>query len=201
MRSNKHLVLTLLMLIIVTALYRVIPQRPMGFSPHLAMALFAGAVIRDRKWAFAFPIFSMFISDLLYHVLHSYGLTTISGFYPGQFTNYLLFGGMTVIGFFMKKVSVWSVTAYSFAVCIVFFLLSNFFVWNSGSGFSRPHTFEGLILCYADGLPFFGNSIVATLLFAGVFFGGWKLLHARDAATMHSAQIPHPPADPFHRQP
>jgi hypothetical protein len=163
------------MLIVVAALYRVIPNRPMGFAPHLAMALFAGAVIKDRKWAFAFPIFSMFISDVIYHFLYTRGLTAISGFYPGQLTNYILFAGMTVIGFFMNKINVKNVTGFSLLVCKIFFLLSNFFVWNSGSGFGRPHTFEGLMLCYADGLPFLGYSIAATLLFSGILFGGWKV--------------------------
>lgn len=177
MRSNKNLLLTLLMLIVVAALYRVIPQRPLGFAPQLAMALFAGAVIKDRKWAFALPIFSMFISDVIYHFLYTRGLTAISGFYPGQLTNYLLFAGMTVIGLFMKRINLINIAGFSILVCVIFFLLSNFFVWNSGSGFGRPHTFEGLILCYSDGLPFLANSIVATLLFSGVLFGGWKLIH------------------------
>lgn len=189
MRSNKHLVITLLMLIVVAALYRIIPQRPMGFAPHLAMALFAGAAIKDRKWAFAFPIFSMFISDLIYQLLYINGLTPISGFYAGQMTNYILFAGMTLIGFFMKKISVKNVVLYSFIVTISFFLLSNFFVWNSGSGYGRPHTFAGLILCYADGLPFLLNSIAATLVFSAILFGAWKLIHARQAnavSTHHS---------------
>src|SRR5688572_2894695 len=98
-RSNSSLVLTLLMLIVVAAFYRVIPDRPMGFAPHLAMALFAGAVIKDKKWAFAFPIFSMFVSDVIYHFLYTRGLTALSGFYPGQIANYLLFAGITIIGF------------------------------------------------------------------------------------------------------
>jgi hypothetical protein len=75
----------------------------------------------------------------------------------------------------MNKINVKNVTGFSLLVCIIFFLLSNFFVWNSGSGFGRPHTFEGLMLCYADGLPFLGYSIAATLLFSGILFGGWKV--------------------------
>jgi hypothetical protein len=164
------------MLIVVAALYRVIPERPFGFAPHWAMALFGGAVIKDRKWAFAFPIFSMFVSDVIYHFLYINGLTSISGFYPGQLTNYLLFAGMTLIGFFMKRITVINIVLFSFIVCISFYLLSNFFVWNSGSGFGRPHTFEGLLLCYADGLPFLGYSILSTLLFSGLLFGAWKLV-------------------------
>lgn len=182
MKSNKHLVLTLLMMIVLAAIYRVIPERQPGFSPHWAMALFAGAVIKDKKWAFAVPIFSIFISDVIYEVLFQYGLTSIAGFYPGQITNYLLFAGMTVIGFFMKKISVGNVALFSMVICVVFFLLSNFFVWSSGAGYSRPQTFEGLMLCYQDGLPFLGWSIASTFVFSAVLFGAWRLLQVRQAA-------------------
>lgn len=176
MKTNKTLTLTLLLLIVVAAFYRVIPDRPMGFSPHLAMALFAGAVIKDKKWAFAFPIFSMFLSDILFQLLFVKGWTTMPGFYNGQITNYLLFAGMVIIGFFMKKVSVKNIAAYSLAVCTAFFMLSNFFVWINGSGFNRPKSLQGLLMCYGDALPFFGYSIAATLVFSGILFGIWKLL-------------------------
>ncbi len=175
MRSSKNILITLAILIIVAALYRVIPNRPMGFAPHLAMALFGGAVLQDKKLAFALPIFSMFISDLLYHLLYISGLTTLSGFYDGQLTNYMLFAGMTLIGFLMKKISVLNIALFSVLIASAYFLLSNFFVWNAGAGWSRPHNFAGLMLTYEDGLPFFRNSIYATLMFSGVLFGAWKL--------------------------
>lgn len=180
MTSNKSLVVTLIMLIVVAAFYRVIPDRPMGFAPHLAMALFAGAVIKNKAWALAFPIFSMFISDLLYHILYLNGQTSLSGFYPGQITNYLLFAGMTAIGFYMKHINVKNIVLFSFLVCTVFFIVSNFFVWTSGAGFARPHTTEGLMLCYADALPFFGYSVAATLVFSAVLFGGWRLVAGKN---------------------
>ena len=176
MRSNKNILITLIMMIVVAALYRVIPDRPMGFAPHWAMALFAGAVIKDKKIAFAVPIFSMFISDIIYHLLYINGLTSISGFYEGQFTNYLLFAAMTGIGFLMNKISVPNVIIFSLVICSAFFLLSNFFVWNAGSGWGRPHTFAGLLQAYEDGLPFFRNSIFATIVFSGILFGAWKLI-------------------------
>jgi hypothetical protein len=175
MTKNKSLIITLIMLIIVAAVYRVIPGRPMGFAPHLSMALFAGAVIKDKKWAFALPIFSMFISDLLYHTLFSLGLTDMRGFYEGQITNYILFAAMTAIGFLMKRITVMNVIAYSLLVSIAFFLLSNFFVWQAGSGYARPKTLAGLMQCYTDGIPFFENSIMATLVFSGVLFGAYSL--------------------------
>lgn len=181
MKSNKNLVLVLLLLIVVAALYRIIPSRPMGFAPHLAMALFAGALIKDRKWAFALPIFSMFISDLAYQLLFLKGLTNMQGFYEGQITNYILFAGMVIIGFFMKKVNVASVIGFSLAECVIFFILSNFFVWANGAGLSRPKTFAGLMQCYTDALPFFGNSVVATLIFGGILFGSYHVLRSANA--------------------
>ena len=176
MNSNKNILVTLVLMIVVAAMYRVIPDRPMGFAPHWAMALFGGAVIKDKKLAFAFPIFSMFISDIIYHLLYINGLTSISGFYEGQFTNYILFAGMTAVGMLMRKVNVQNVIVFSLIICTAFFLLSNFFVWNAGSGWGRPYNFAGLMQAYEDSLPFYRNSIIATLLFSGVLFGAWKLI-------------------------
>ncbi len=91
MKINKSIVITLILLIVVAALYRVIPDRRMGFAPHIAMALFGGSVVKDKRWAFALPIFSMFLSDLLYQGLFNAGISSTPGFYDGQFTNYVLF--------------------------------------------------------------------------------------------------------------
>ena len=87
MKNKKSILLTFLVLIVVAALYRVIPGRPFGFAPQIAMALFAGAVIKDRKSAFALPLFSMILSDVIYELLFISGLSTLQGFYEGQFTN------------------------------------------------------------------------------------------------------------------
>ena len=78
----------MIILIVIAAVYRVIPGRPDGFAPQIAMALFGGAIIKDKKWAFALPLFSMFLSDLLYQALFSMHLSERQGFYQGQLTNY-----------------------------------------------------------------------------------------------------------------
>ncbi|MBC7850412.1 MAG: hypothetical protein H7Y31_11790, partial [Chitinophagaceae bacterium] len=77
MKLNKTTIWYLVILIVIAALYRVTPLREYGFAPHIAMALFGGAVIKDRKWAFALPLFSMFISDVLYEILYQNGLSPI----------------------------------------------------------------------------------------------------------------------------
>src|SRR5450755_3495293 len=99
MKSSKIIVWSFLLLVIIAALYRIIPGRPYGFAPQWAMAVFAGAVIKDKKWAFIIPVLSMFISDLFYQVLYIGGFSSIPGFYEGQWQNYLLFTLLVFVGF------------------------------------------------------------------------------------------------------
>src|SRR6266536_4519498 len=102
MGNKKTTILVFVLLVIASALYRVWDNRPMGFAPQIAMALFAGSVIKDKRFSFLVPLFSMFISDLLYQMLYQQGLTPIKGFYEGQWLNYLCFTLITVIGFFIR---------------------------------------------------------------------------------------------------
>src|SRR5476649_2264772 len=100
MKINRSFVISLALMVLVSALYRVMPNRPWGFAPQWAIAIFSGALfVKNKKIAFALPLLSMFISDLLYQVLYINGLTVISGFYGGQWLNYLLFTSLTVYGF------------------------------------------------------------------------------------------------------
>ncbi|RXK62237.1 hypothetical protein ESA94_04290 [Lacibacter luteus] len=177
MKSTKTYIITLVALVIVAALYRIIPGRPFGFAPQIAIALFAGSVIKDKKYAFALPILSMFISDALYQVLYSAGLSSIKGFYGGQLTNYILFVGLTVIGFFINQKKVLQIFAGALAGPTAYFLISNFLVWIGGGGYGHPKTFAGLMATYVDGIPFYGGSLAATVLFCTMFFGGYALFN------------------------
>ena len=176
MKSSKNIVWSFLLLIIIAALYRIIPNRPFGFAPQWAMAVFAGAIIKDKKWAFIIPVLSMFISDLLYQGLYTAGVTNMVGFYEGQWQNYLLFTLLVFVGMAIKKLNLIQIAAASLAAPTLYFLVSNFLVWASNGttrGLDRPKTFDGLMLCYADGIPFFRMSILATLIFSALLFGSY----------------------------
>ena len=182
MKMNKNILLSFLLLVVVAALYRVIP-RPVNFAPQIAMALFAGAVIKDKVWAFALPILSMVISDLLYQVLYINGMTDIPGFYIGQWQNYILFAAITSIGFLIKKIKVLSILVASLAAPTVFFIVSNFVVWagwQGARGLNRPKTFEGLLMCYGDALPFYPNSVYACIFFSAILFGTYALIRKKE---------------------
>jgi hypothetical protein len=176
MKSNRDTILTFVLLIGAAALYRAMPDRVWGFAPHIAMAIFGGSVLKDRRLSFGLPLFSLFLSDLIYHVLYLNGLTPISGFYDGQWINYLLIGSITCIGFYVRSSNPVQVGAASLLGPISYFLMSNFAVWIGGGGLQRPRTFTGLMQCYADGLPFLQTSVYGTCFFSAVLFGGYHLI-------------------------
>ena len=183
---NKNILISFALLVIVASIYRVIP-RPVNFAPQIAMALFAGAVIKDKVWALVLPILSMVLSDLLYQVLYINGLASVPGFYEGQWQNYILFGAMTCIGFFIKKIKVLNVLVASITAPTVFFILSNFVVWagwQGTRGLNRPKTFEGLLQCYNDALPFYPNSIYACVFFSAIFFGTYVMIRKRQEQSL-----------------
>ena len=184
----------MIVLIVVAALYRIIPGRPWGFAPQIAMALFGGAAIKDKKWAFALPIFSMFLSDLLYQVLYSNGLISdIYGFYPGQWVNYCLFALMVFIGMAIKRITAVNVLAASLAAPTVFFVLSNTATWSGLAGprgLNRPFTLEGWLMALNDGLLFYKGAIAGTLFFSTLLFGGYYLLtRNQPSASIKAAQV------------
>jgi hypothetical protein len=179
MKITKQLAGSFILLIVIASLYRIMPGRPYGFAPMIAMAIFGGAVIKDKKFAFLLPLLAMFVSDGLYQLLYMNGVGNIPGFYEGQALNYILFGGLTVFGFFIKNFNVKRIALASISAPTTYFLLSNFFVWASSSplaGLSRPKTFSGLMMCYVDGLPFYPWSVVSTFVFSTILFGSYYLM-------------------------
>jgi hypothetical protein len=183
MKAKKSLVISLVLMVLVSALYRIMPNRPMGFAPQIAIGLFSGAIfVHNKKWAFILPLVSMFLSDLLYELLYLNGMSDIKGFYDGQWVNYLIFISLTCFGFMIKKNRVFSVLAAAIAAPTAHFLVSNFvMVWlvDRGFGLNRPHTFNGLLLTYYDALPFYKNALLATVVFSAVLFGTYYLAQSR----------------------
>lgn len=177
MKQNKSVLLAFGLLIIIGSVFRAA-----GFAPQIAMAIFGAAVIRDKRLAFVLPLLSMLLSDVFIEILYRNGYMNYGGFYAGetffdgQVLNYILLAGVTLIGLWARNLNWGRIAIATITAPIVYFLLSNLFVWIGGAGYSRPHTFSGLLLCYEDGLPFLRTSILYTLLFSSILFGGYFLL-------------------------
>jgi len=181
MKIDKSTLVSFILLVLIASLYRVMPGRPYGFAPQVAMALFAGSVVNDKKLSFLLPILSLFISDVIYEVLYRNGLSTIGGFYDGQLLNYVLFAALTVVGFFVNKDKIIDIALGAIAGATGYFLLSNFGVWLLGgldiNNIPYPKTALGLINCFAAGVPFYKMSIYSTLFFSTILFGGYYLIN------------------------
>lgn len=181
MKSNKTLIVSVILMVVVAAVYRVIPGRPLGFAPQLAIALFSGAVMKDWKLAFSMPLLSVFLSDLLYQGLYLAGISNIPGLYEGQWINYLLLVSVSVFGILMKRITVARVAVMSLLAPTYFFLVSNLLTWiGVGAFVEYPKTGEGLLACYTAGLPFYRGSLLATVLFSGILFGSWYWMSRKE---------------------
>ena len=150
-----------LALILLAAALRIAPH-PWNFTPVGAMALFSGAVLRDRRLAFFFPLLALFLGDIFigFHKL-----------IPIVYASFLV---NVAIGLWLRdRRTVVRITLATLLGAIQFFIVTNFAVWQFLSGF--PHTASGLAACYIAGIPFFWNTLAGDAVYAALFFGGYVL--------------------------
>ena len=167
-------------MVLASALYRIMPNRPWGFAPQWAIAIFSGALfVKRKKVAFLLPLLSMFLSDIFYQIMYINGLFIIPGFYSGQWINYLLFTSLTGFGFLINSKKIGSIFMAALSAPTAFFIVSNFIVWVGGGGWHHAKTFSGLMSCYIDGIPFYQNSVLATFIFSSILFGAYYLAEAK----------------------
>lgn len=184
--SNRPL-LAFALLVLTAALYRIVPGRPFGFEPMIAMAIFGGAVISNKRLAFALPLAAMLLSDALYEALTRANVLNMPGFYEGQWLNYLLLAGISFFGINMKRINVQNVAVAAISAPLIYFVLSNTGTWIFGGGYARPITFSGWMQAMADGLPFLKWSVLGAVAFSAVLFGAWSAFKAKSAAPAHAA--------------
>lgn len=143
---------------------------PFNFSPIIAMALFSGAVIKDKRYAFILPLAAMLLSDVMFELFN-----IAPGFWGiGQVVNYAILAGITVLGFTMKKPGVLRIAGYSIASSLIFFFLSNASVWLFDVYY--PSDFSGLVQSLTAGLPFLKTGIITDLVYCTILFGGYEIL-------------------------
>ena len=126
---------------------RFIPHPP-NFTSLLALSFYIPAVFGSRY--IPAVVFALLFTDLIIG-LHS---TMI-------FTS----GSIILIGLISKHFnkSIMFRISGAFFGAVIFFVLSNFGVWLNGS---YGYNFNGILSCYILALPFFGYSILSTLIFS-----------------------------------
>ena len=152
-----------------------------GFSPVIAIALFSGFIIKQKDMSFLLPLLALFISDAVIQLLYTQDLFPYAGFYGGQWKNYAVLLIGTLIGWGLKGRSTSSLIAGGIAAPTVYFLVSNFMVWQAASEAFYPKSFSGLMTCYEAGLPFYRNSLIATAIFLPVILVSYNYITRKKA--------------------
>ncbi|MDF1820939.1 MAG: hypothetical protein P1U64_05190 [Alcanivoracaceae bacterium] len=161
MRAN---IVILLLLASFAIAWRLVPH-DWNITPMAALALFAGARLRQPLAGMALALVAMFASDL------------VLGFYPGFEWVYAGMLAAVVVGSSLKGRSLTWFAGGAVVTSLLFFALSNLGVWLSGTLY--PLTATGLLACFTAALPFLLKSLVGNLLFTGLFYAVFTASDAR----------------------
>ena len=149
-RSNIRMVEKILWVLGFTCLLglsRIIPH-PSNFTPILAVAVFVPLIMKNKLVAIPVTLGAMLIGDLYW------------GFHSFMFWTY----GAVILATQLKFRNVFGNAVLA---SIIFFLVTNFSVWLSGY---YGLTLAGLWTCYVMAIPFFGNTLMGTLFYTGIFW-------------------------------
>jgi len=151
---------------------------PYNFTPVEAIALFGGAYFTNRRLAFAVPLLAMLCADLVIATsLPREWIGDWLGTLPAVYGCIALtvFGGMSL----SRRISAFRVTGYAFASAVMFFLVTNFATWLMAHAGAGAACTQSLSACYVAGIPFFRGTLVGTLLWSAILFGGFELMRVR----------------------
>jgi hypothetical protein len=155
--------LIILIMILAAAALRIAPH-PWNFTPVGAMAIFSGAMLRNRWLAFLLPLLAIFTGDLF---IGFYNFAVLSLVYGSFLVN-------VAIGRLLEENrTVGRIGGATFLGSLQFFAVSNFAVWAFLGSF--PRTVAGLAACYASGLPLFRNTLAGDTFYVVLLFGGFAL--------------------------
>ena len=140
---------TSICIFIALAASRFVPHPP-NFTSLIALSFYVPTLL-GKKYLPAL-VFSFVMTDFFI------------GFHP---LTLFTWGSVILISFvtpFFKQF-VTSRIAGVLIAATIFFIITNFGVWSFGG---YGYNFEGLIICYTLALPFFGNTLISTLIFSGI---------------------------------
>ena len=143
---QKYLKISIL-IFCVLAFTRLIPHPP-NFTSLIALSFYVPAIfgIRFLPLVILSFVFTDFVIGFHNAVFFTWGSVLLIGLvskFMSQSIIYRILGGLTG--------------------ALIFYIVTNFGVWLLGM---YKFTFEGLLTSYVMGLPFFGYSLISTLIFS-----------------------------------
>ena len=140
---------------IALAVSRFVPHPP-NFTSLIALSFYVPAMLGIRF--IPMVMISFVLTDLIIG-LHS--------------TTFFTWGSVLVIGFLSNYFSKNMLKRISGALlgAVLFYIISNFGVWLNGF---YGYNLEGIIKCYILAIPFFGHTLISTVLFSLVIETAFK---------------------------
>jgi signal transduction histidine kinase len=132
----------------------------------LAIALFGGAIFKNKTIAYSVTLGSMFVADLFL------------GLHESLLAVYLCLALFVFIGTQVKRKNSKSITLSAISSSIIFFLVTNFSVWAFTTLYTQ--NLAGLMTSYSMAIPFLKWNLLSTLLYSGAMFGAYNLLEKYD---------------------
>jgi len=155
LKDNLKVLMLPVSLILVLSFSRLIPH-PYNFTPILAVGVFGGFYFKNYILSLFIVIISMFVGDL------------VIGFHNTMFFTYSALAIATGIGMLIKKLNFKEIVLSGFASSVIFFLITNFGSWLTMAMYEK--SFSGLLQSYIMGIPFFHNTLIATMLFSSLTY-------------------------------
>lgn len=154
---NKNLLLITGMIIF--AIITRFIDHPFNFTAIGAIALFSGANMRDKRFAYLVPVAALLISD------------AVIGFHSSVIPVYACFAFTVFLGTTIrKKKHIMNIAFTSILSSIVFFLVTNLPFWYADLSL-YPLTWNGTVQSYQMAIPFFFNQVAGDLFFNALLFG------------------------------
>lgn len=175
--NNNTLQALLITGLIVLAVLSRLVEHPHNFTPLAAIALFGAAFFNNKKWALIIPVLAWWLSDLLLNatIYAGYETTLLASY---QLWSFLSIALIAVAGYFiLRKISFKNIIGSAFAAAVIFFIISNFGVWLTGTMY--PMNISGLISCYVAGIPFFHWSLLGNIFYLGLMVSIYKWVSVR----------------------
>lgn len=161
--SKKGIIIMCVLFILWGIVSRLTPHL-WNTTPITAIALFSSAYLGFR-YSSIILFLIMIVSD------------AFIGFYEWHvmLSVYISFSIALLLGLYVKKNrNINRVFVSSLTSSILFFLITNWAVWQFGSMYT--HSFSGLMDSYIMALPFFRNSLFGDLLYSGLLLGVFEFV-------------------------
>lgn len=148
-------IITFFFFVTILTLSKVLPHTP-NFTPLIALIIFSSLIIQNRTMLISIIFLSLLISDI------------ILGIYQGaSMINLILIFIALTVPLIFKKINLINIFLSTIYSSLVFYLFSSpihivFFE-------NKKLNLEILINSYSNGLPFFANTILSTLIYSCIF--------------------------------